>query len=71
MTLPPEKIGDKEQRYEVRATCRDCHAEKVIGWAECWPLDLLRGVKVHPGLFKARVIDRRDGTVRVIPEDGR
>lgn len=33
MTLPPERIGDKGQRYEVRATGYPKAEESVIGWS--------------------------------------
>jgi hypothetical protein len=33
MTLPPERIGDKGQRYEVRATGYPKAGENVIGWS--------------------------------------
>ena len=56
MTLPPEKIGDKGQRYEIR--CQDADGETfVIGWAEK-PDAFTEAVELHPAWHSREVIDR-------------
>ena len=51
-----ERIGDKGQRYEIRAIQND--GEEVrIGWSDD-PEGFARAVKLHPGLKGRRVIDR-------------
>ena len=32
MTLPPERIGDKGQRFEIRGTERETKKDIAIGW---------------------------------------
>ncbi len=56
MTLPPEQIGDKGQRYEIR--CQEEDGEVfVIGWSED-PDAFTEAVSLHPSWHFREVIDR-------------
>lgn len=56
MTLPPDKIGDHGQRFEIRAQDED-GAEFVLGWGE-HPDAWADAVAAHPSWHSRRVIDR-------------
>lgn len=55
------KVGDKGQRYEVRAKDRE-GKEFIIGW--CGTLEgaerFAEGVKFHPSWHDPKIIDRED-----------
>ena len=57
MTLPPEKLGDKGQRYEIRAQDEDGQ-EFVVGWGET-PDAWEAAIAAHPSWHSRRVIDRQ------------
>lgn len=63
MTLPPERIGDKGQRYEIWYT-DSAGVEKRFGWTDTQGgiKIMLRGISLHPSMHAGRVIDRRPGT---------
>jgi hypothetical protein len=60
MTLPPEKIGDKGQRYELRMTGYPKDEESVIGWGNDKAGLTEVGVSLGkaPGATSMRVVDR-------------
>ncbi len=63
MTLAPERIGDKGQRYEIRCFGYPEEGEKnVIGWAKS--LDaaqkMARPLMHAPGASRAWVVDREN-----------
>lgn len=60
MTLPPEKIGDKGQRYELRATGYPKDEESVIGWSpdKDGAYELGLAISQAPGCTSIRVVDR-------------
>ena len=56
MTLPPEHIGDKGRRYEIR--CKDEDGETfVVGWADD-PTAFSEAVRLHPSWHSREVVDR-------------
>ena len=59
MTLPPGRIGDKGQRYEVRYLDHEDN-EQVAGWHDD-PTggNLIKMIELHPSWHSPRVIDRR------------
>ena len=65
MTLPPERIGDKGQRYEVRATGYPKPRKSVIGWFD----DLGRARRMAAAIAKApvctgtEIFDRTEGLI--------
>ena len=65
MTLPPEKIGDKGQRYEVRY--RDVGemvvAPKTLGWSSTreGARKMVKAWKKRPECLRVWFIDRRTG----------
>jgi hypothetical protein len=67
VTLPPERIGDKGQRYEVRATGYPKKEESVIGWHP--DLDgaarMARAIRSHPCCTSTVIWDRHQN-VQVI-----
>ena len=72
MTLPPERIGDKGQRFEVKFS-RDVEAlddEHVLGWAD----DLISAEamasawRLHPQGYYVWVVDRQAPTVNEAKE---
>ena len=59
MTLPPEKIGDKGQRYVVKARSKTTGGWETIGYTpHADGGSLAEGVKLHPGYDKVWLIDR-------------
>lgn len=62
MTLPPHKIGDNGQRYEVRYLERGLDYHKVVGWSG----DLVGASKMrdawkqHPSSERVWVYDRTE-----------
>lgn len=57
MTLPPDKIGDKGRRYEIRALDED-DEEFVVGWSDVDDGKLNELVNLHPSWHSPRTIDR-------------
>lgn len=59
MTLPPDRIGDKGQRYQVESRRHGQEHWEVIGWTDS-PSggDLSIGAALHPGIAETRVVDR-------------
>lgn len=62
MTLPPEKIGDKGQRFEVRWRQHEDAADthQVVGWSDDVPgaQAMLRAIRLHPSCADAWVHHR-------------
>lgn len=60
MTLPPEKLGDKGQRYEVRAIGYPEDGENVIGWAttRAAAAHMAASIGLAPECKSASVVDR-------------
>lgn len=60
MTLPPEKIGDKGQRYEVHCIGYGGPGDRVVGWSD--NLDgaekMARAIMLAPSCTGAHVLDR-------------
>ena len=58
MTLPPNRIGDKGRRYEIR--CKDINDNDVlIGWSDS-PTAFQVAIDKHPGLHSRYVVDRNE-----------
>ncbi len=57
MTFPPERIGDKGQRYEVQGLRRD-GTWQTVGWAETDAPVFADAVILDPKYIDVRVIDR-------------
>jgi hypothetical protein len=56
MTLPPDKIGDKGQRYEI--WCDDADGTPLrVGWSDT-PDGFEQLVELHPSWTNHRAIDR-------------
>ncbi len=56
MTLPPDKIGDHGQRYEIR--CVDGDGKEIaFGWAND-PEAFRKSIELHPSYHSRRVVDR-------------
>ena len=62
MTLPPERIGDKGLRYEIRYTDAETGEEKVFGWCDTWKgaNQMRNGVLQWPRATDAWIEDRSD-----------
>ena len=62
MTLPPEKIGDKGQRYEVRATGWPKKEKSIVGWSN--DLEgaerMAGGARKAPGCTSTEIYDRQE-----------
>ena len=59
MTLRPDQLGDKGQRYEIR--CRNEAGEEiVVGWSND-PDAFCKAIELHPSRNQRRVIDRKKG----------
>jgi hypothetical protein len=60
---PHTNVGDRGQRYEVRAAGYPCDGVNVIGWATT--LNGARGmamaIRRAPGCTCTKIIDRSDG----------
>lgn len=68
MTLPPERLGDKGQRYEVRASGWPRDGESVVGWsADIGGAErMAAAARMAPSCTGTVVLDRRQNTqVRV------
>ena len=59
----PHAVGDRGQRYEVRATGYPRKERSVIGWTES--LDgaerMMVGILKAPGCTSAEIFDRQEG----------
>lgn len=62
MTLPPERIGDKGQRYEVHATGYPKDGTNTIGWSASLKgaEQLAAGIALAPGCTSTEIFDRTD-----------
>lgn len=62
MTLPPERIGDKGQRYEVQVEGYPNDGWNVIGWTDDEEGSRKMGVAMRtaPGALGYRVRDRQE-----------
>ncbi len=60
MTLPPERIGDKGQRYEVRACDYPNPGWCVVGWTNDADRAnrMADAIKLAPSCTDTRVVDR-------------
>ena len=60
MTLPPEKIGDKGQRYEVRYFDGADRTLKTFGWAKTLASAerLCDAIRIHPVWNTPTIFDR-------------
>ncbi len=60
MTLPPEKIGDKGQRWEVKRINMFGEHE-LVGWTDTFPSEspLIEGAMMNPSNIGVIVIDRQ------------
>jgi hypothetical protein len=63
MTLPPERIGDKDQRYEIRFEEKDRPGEQVLGWTVSreGAKAMAKTCSLRPSVKRAWVIDRQLG----------
>lgn len=61
MTLPPEKLGDKGQRFELHAIGWPKEGDNVIGWGEDkWSLaDAGHSLLEQGPVTEAYLIDRK------------
>jgi hypothetical protein len=61
MTLRPEQIGDKGQRYEIRFSTDESRETQVLGWADDAELAkrMANAWKLRPGTTDAWVFDRQ------------
>lgn len=61
MTLPPHKIGDMGQRYQIEAEGYPDDGWNVIGWCneKQGAHDMADAIIQAPGCTDARVVDRR------------
>lgn len=62
MSFPPDKVGDKGQRYEIRVRDPETGEDFVIGWGNK-STSFIEAIAAHPGWRrKIRVvIDRKTG----------
>lgn len=62
MTLPPTGLGDRGQRFEVRATGYPNDGENVIGWSNSdeGAERMMKAIKLAPGCTDAWIVDRGD-----------
>ena len=58
MTLPPNRIGDKGRRYEIRCKDED-GVDMVIGWSDD-PEAFQGAVDLHPSWHSRYVVDRNE-----------
>ena len=58
MTLPPEKLGDKGQRYEIWCDDDDDGNPMCVGWSDT-PDGFRKAVDAHPSWTNHRAVDRR------------
>lgn len=62
MTLPPEKIGDKGQRFEVRWRWHEDEpgSHRVVGWSDVSAdaQKMLSAIRLHPSCAEAWVHHR-------------
>ncbi|MEZ5709691.1 MAG: hypothetical protein R3E02_09930 [Blastomonas sp.] len=61
MTLPPSKIGDKGQRYEIRVFGWPLEDQwNVVGWAGNWPSArrMAKAFQKVPGVQGYEITDR-------------
>lgn len=62
MTLTPDKIGDKGQRFEVRYRENNELPFKVLGWSDtrAGAMKLVRTWKLRPGVTHCWHYDRQE-----------
>jgi len=60
MTLPPNRVGDRGQRFEVRVDGDPKSGDNVIGWANDRDSAARMGIAAlkAPSAAKAHVVDR-------------
>lgn len=63
MTLPPEKIGDKGQRFEVTYWDSDKQMRRTFGWADKMEAaeQFADVIRLHPTMGLAEIKDRVGG----------
>jgi hypothetical protein len=63
MTLPPEQIGDKGQRYEVTYFDTDAGKRRTFGWTStlAGARSLAQAIDLHPTMDEPMIMDRRPG----------
>lgn len=61
MTLPPHCMGDKGQRYEIRATDWPEDGETPVAWTNDFTRagEIMKSVRRHPACTDAKIIDRQ------------
>lgn len=59
---PHTNIGDRGQRYEVRATGYPKAEKSTIGWAETLKgaEELAAGIRLAPGCLSTEIFDRQE-----------
>jgi hypothetical protein len=62
---PHEDVGDRGQRYEVRATGYPKEEQSVIGWADDVYVanEMANAIRKAPGCRATAIFDRREGHV--------
>ncbi len=65
MTLPPHRIGDKGQRFQVEAEGYPGDGWNIIGWAASreGAADMASSISLAPGCTKVRVTCRAAQTI--------
>jgi hypothetical protein len=60
--LPHTNVGDRGQRYEVRATGYPKEAESVIGWSETLKGadEMAKSIGEAPGCLSTVIFDRQE-----------
>ena len=63
---PHTNVGDKGQRYEVRATGYPKPERMVIGWATTLEgaAEMAAAIRLHPSCTSTEIFDRQDGKLR-------
>lgn len=61
MTWPPERIGDKGHRYEIRILNEETDEVKPLGWASTLEgaIEMRDAFQLRPGWEGAWIIDRQ------------
>jgi len=59
---PHTNIGDRGQRYEIRATGYPKEGEAVIGWADTveGADEMASGIRLAPGCTSTTIFDRQE-----------
>lgn len=70
---PHTNVGDRGQRYEVRATGYPKDEETVIGWAKELPdaERLAASIRLAPGCISTSVTDRTNGDQSIVTRAGK